>query len=71
MKLDANTQIRVFLTQRGSNITKLAKLLEEKTGKHFTRQSLSNRLRAGTIRYDEMLIIADILGFEISFDEKK
>lgn len=71
MNMNANTQIRVFLAQRGSNITKLAKLLEERTGKSCTKQNLSNRLRAGTIRYDEMLIIADILGFEIKFDEKK
>lgn len=70
MKLDANTQIRTLLTMRGSNITKLAKLMTEKTGKSCTRQNLSNRLKAGTIRYDEMLVIADILGFEIDFKEK-
>ncbi len=70
MKMDSNKQIRVLLTMRGSNITKLAKLLSEKTGKNCTKQNLSNRLRAGTIRYDEMLLIAEILGFKIEFKEK-
>ncbi len=70
MELDANTQIRTFLTIKGSNITKLAKLLSERTGKKYTRQNLSNRLRAGTIRYDEMLVIANILGFKITIEEK-
>lgn len=71
MKMNANIQIRVLLAQRALTISKLARMLEERTGKSCTRQNLSNKLRAGTIRYDEMLIIADILGFEISFDEKK
>lgn len=70
MELDANTQIRTFLTIKGSNITKLAKLLSERTGKKYTRQNLSNRLRAGTIRYDEMLVIAKILGFKIMVEEE-
>ncbi len=56
---------------RGSNISKLAALLGEKLNKKYTRQNLSNKLRAGTLRYDEMLVIADILGFEIKFEEKK
>ncbi len=68
--MDANTQIRTLLTMRGSNITKLAKLLAERTGKSYSKQNLSSKLRAGTIRYDEMLVIADILGFEIDFKEK-
>ncbi len=71
MKMNANIQIRVLLAQRALTISKLARMLEERTGKSCTRQNLSNKLRAGTIRYDDMLIIADILGFEISFDEKK
>lgn len=71
MKMNANIQIRVLLAQRALTISKLARMLEERTGKSCTRQNLSNKLRAGTIRYDDMLIIADILGFEIRFDEKR
>ena len=70
MELDANTLIRVFLTKKGLNITKLAELITEKTGKHCSRQNLSNRLKAGTIRYDEMLVIAKILGFKIKIEEE-
>ncbi len=71
MTMDANTQIRVLLAQRASNITDLARLLTEKTGKNCSKQNLSNKLRKGTVRYDEMLVIADLLGFEIKFEEKK
>ena len=39
--------------------------------KNCSKQNLSNKLRKGTIRYDEMLVIADILGFEIKFEGKK
>lgn len=50
MKLNANAQIRAFLTMRGSNISKLAALLGEKLNKKYTRQNLSNKLRAGTLK---------------------
>ena len=69
MKMNANTQIRMLLLQKGLNISKLAELLSQKTGKPYSRQNLSNKLRGGTIRYDEMLIIADILGYNIKFEE--
>jgi|InofroStandDraft_1065614.scaffolds.fasta_scaffold00001_256 hypothetical protein len=71
MLMDANTQIRVLLAQKKSSITKLAALIANRTGKNCSKQNLSNKLRKGTIRYDEMLVIADILGFEIKFEGKK
>lgn len=70
MTMNANTQIRVLLAQKHLNITKLAGLISEKTGKPCSKQNLSNKLRNGTVRYDEMLVIADILGFKIEFSEK-
>ncbi len=70
MELNANTLIRVFLAKRCITITKLAKLMSEKTGKKISQQNLSNKLKSGTIRYDEMLVIANILGFKITIEEK-
>lgn len=44
--------------------------MSEKTGKKISQQNLSNKLKSGTIRYDEMLVIANILGFKITIEEK-
>ena len=70
MELDANTQVRVFLAKRCVTITKLAKLMTEKTGKKMSQKNLSNKLLSGTLHYNEMLVIADILGFKIQVEEK-
>lgn len=70
MELDANTLVRVFLTKRCMTITKLAKLMSEKTGKKISQQNLSNKLKTGILKYDEMLIIAKILGFKINIEEE-
>lgn len=59
------------MAQRASNITKLAEFITSKTGVRCSKQNLSNKLRKGTIRYDEMLLIAEILGFEIKFEDVK
>lgn len=71
MELDANTLVRVFLAKRCVTMTKLAKLMTEKTGKRMSQQNLSNKLKTGTLRYDEMLVIAKILGFRIKAEEEK
>ncbi len=70
MDLDANTLVRVMLAKRCVTMTKLAKLVTEKTGKKMSQQNLSNKLKTGTLRYDEMLVIAKILGFKIKIEEE-
>ena len=70
MELDANTQVREIKEKRCVTITKLAKLMTEKTGKKMSQQNLSNKLLSGTLHYNEMLVIADILGFKIQVEEK-
>ena len=70
MEFDANTLVRIFLTKRCMTITKLAKLMSEKTGKKISQQNLSNKLKTGILKYDEMLIISKILGFKINIEEE-
>ena len=47
-------------------ITELAKKLEEKIGKKYTRQSLSKKISRSSLNYDEMEQIAKILNFKIN-----
>ena len=45
-------------------------MLSEKAGKSYTPSGLSHKIGRGTISYDEVLLIADILGYEISVNRK-
>ena len=42
----------------------------EKTGKKYTSDGLSHKLNRGRLTYDEMLIITEILDYEINFTKK-
>ena len=51
-------------------LTKLAEELGKKLNKHYTLGNLSKKLTYGSIRYTEIELMAEILGYEINFTEK-
>lgn len=65
--MSSKDTVKILLYKRGMTITKLAQILTEKTGRKYTRQSISNKLSRNSIRYDEMEIIAQILNYKIEF----
>ncbi len=52
-------------------LKELSQALGKRLNKPYSMQNLSNKLRNETISYREMLIIADILGYELKFIPKK
>ena len=70
MNLEVREQIKVLLVQRKMKLKELAQKLTKKTGKKYTENSLSQRLGRGSITYNEMLFIAEILDFKIEFVDK-
>lgn len=70
MNLKVREQIKVLLVQRKMKLKGLAQKLTEKTGKKYTENSLSQRLGRGSITYNEMLFIAEILDFKIEIVDK-
>lgn len=67
MQMLVREQVKTLLAQEGIKMKDLAKKMEEISGRTYSLQNLSHRLRRGTLTYNEMLLIADILGYEISF----
>lgn len=63
--------IKSLLALKGMTITKLAKMMTEKTGKKYDIQILSGRLGRETITVREFYIIAELIGYEIKLIEKK
>lgn len=71
MNLNANELIKLFLTKEQITQKQLCELLVAKTGKPYTQPSLSRKLNKGTISYNEVILIAEILGYEIDLKSKK
>ena len=67
MKLLIKEQIKMLLLQEGLMLKELAELITKSTGKKCTSDSLSQKLRRGSLTYNETLMIADLLGYEIKF----
>ena len=42
-------------------------MLSEKTGKKYTQTSLAQKLGRGSLTYNEVMIIAEILGYDIQY----
>ena len=70
MIVNAQAQLKSFIALKGITQKQLVEILTKKTNRKYTSSSLSKRLSAGTITYNEMMIIADLLGFEVSYNFK-
>ena len=71
MKLQVKEQIKTLLAQEDLKLNELAELITNKTGQKCSPDSLSHKLRRGSLTYNETLIIAELLGYEIAFLKKK
>lgn len=70
MKLNAREIVKVLLTRECLRQKELVEILREKTGKKYTQDGLSHKLSRGTISYNEVQLIADILGYDIEFKKR-
>ena len=48
----------------------LAEYISEKKEKHYTVQNLSSKLKKGTVNANEISLILEKMGYEISFSRK-
>ncbi len=65
MRLEVKEQIKTLLAQRGMKLKDLASSLG------CAPNSLSQRIGRASITYNEMLQIAEILGYKIEFIDKE
>ena len=62
-------QIKALLAQENMKMKELALKMQEITGKNYSLQNLSHRLKRGTVTYNEVLQISEILGYSIKFEK--
>ncbi|MBR4589686.1 MAG: hypothetical protein IKO36_03395 [Bacteroidaceae bacterium] len=63
-------EINTFLKSIGTNLTATVDLLNKRNSKQTTLQNLYNKLAKDTIRFIEVMDIADVNGYEIRFVKK-
>lgn len=65
MKLNAKELVKLILTKECLTQKELVNMLNEKCDKKYTQDGLSRKLSKGTITFNEVMTIADILGYQI------
>jgi len=66
----SKNEIKSYIVKSGYTMTEIIEMVNKKYNKTDTVQNLSNKLTRGTIRYNEVLEIADICGYNIEWIEK-
>jgi len=65
--MTSKSQLKVLMAREDINARELAELLNKETDKNYTQGSLLQKISKSSFRYDEIEIIARILGYEINF----
>ena len=69
--MSVRTDIKTILAENDISITKLAKLLSNETGKHYSQSNISQKLMRNTLKYEEAKIIGKLLGYDLKFVRTK
>ena len=71
MKLNAKEIIKLLLSKENITQKELTEILTEKTNKKYTQDGFSRKINRGTISYNEVIMIADILGYDIELKPRE
>ena len=59
--------IKMLLVENDVSITYIAQEMTKLTGKNISRSNISQKLTRGTLKYEEALLIGQILGYDLKF----
>lgn len=63
-------EIKGYIVSSGWSITRIAEELNKRNSSEYTMQNLSNKIRKESLKYSEVLQIADIIGYNIKWVKK-
>lgn len=70
MKLYAKELIKLLIAKEDLTQKELTNILTNNTDKKYTPDGLSRKLNRGTITYNEIVSITDILGYDIKIEKR-
>ena len=68
--MNLSVEIRKIIIEQAKTLTYLAKCISEKKNKHYSVQNLSNKLKKGTVNFNELSVILDELDYIIKLEPK-
>ncbi|NFG24210.1 LLM class flavin-dependent oxidoreductase [Clostridium botulinum] len=69
--MELKDEIKAYIVSSGWSITELNKELNKLNNTEYTVQNLSSKIRKGSLKYSEVLQIAEIIGYEIQWNRTK
>ena len=63
--MDIRNEVKSYIVREGMTMTRLVKKLAEQYGWSASVPNLSGKLRRGSLRYQEAVELARVLGYEI------
>lgn len=67
--MDIRKEIKVIIARRGTTLKKVCEELSKKTGKFYSYNNISNKLHRGTIKFNEVQMIFEILNYEFLYKD--
>jgi len=61
--------VKILLAKENLTLTHLAKIMTQKIGKNIKMDSLSQKMRKGTMKFEEVEFIAECLNYRINFEK--
>ena len=69
--MNTKQQLKHLLVMNDMTLTELCKRMSEKLEKEYTIYNISGKLNRDTIKYSEIKILYDILGYELVLKKKQ
>ena len=68
--MDTRNQIKSYIVREGMTMADLVEKLAEQYGWSASVPNLSDKLKRGTLRFNEAIELADILGYDIIWQKR-
>ena len=69
-KPDINELVRLLLFRNRITIAELARRMSDLSGKEYSRFNVRAKIEKGSLKFSEMILICEILGYKIDIHEK-
>ncbi|MCD8341457.1 MAG: DUF6471 domain-containing protein [Clostridiales bacterium] len=71
MKSDMRNEIKAYIVRQGMTMQEVVDLLADVYGWSDSVSNLSNKLQRESLRYQEAVQLADVLGYELVWQKKR
>lgn len=68
--MEIKNEIKSYIVKTGKSLTEVVELINAEYGKNESVSNLSNKLTRGTVKYREVLEIAEVLDYKILWEKK-